>query len=126
MITSLLLYLGATFLLAIVDWLRIHQTWNKVDNINHTLSFALGIAACAVWLVWRPNLPLFLIGCGGVRLLFYSPLLNIIRGLPVAYTSGTSNNQTDRKIRNFWLQRGIGAVVVIVVLIINHSIFNTW
>ncbi len=119
MITSLGFYLAATVLLAGIDAFRIRVQWGRVQNISKVPSAILAVLAGAVWFIFKPNIYLFLPGCIGVRLLFYSPVLNVFRGRSFNYISNQTNAITDHFLKAWWLQRAIGAGIVGTVLIIN-------
>lgn len=110
-------------LLAGVDAVRIRAIWGRKPNINHYVSWGLAVAACiAQWLILHADWHwwLFAIMCAACRLLLYDLLLNIFRREKLDYVSSKTSSYQDQHSEKvgFWVKRGIGAAMLIVVFII--------
>ncbi len=127
MITPSLIYAHVTILLAWTDAIRIKVEWNKVKNINHKVSWKLGVAAGAMVLIWWEIFVLpgnwwsllaaaiTAVGMVGIRLALYDPMLNIFRALTgttgrIDYVSTETTSDVDQHSEKvgFWWKRVIG------------------
>ena len=100
-------YIVLTFFAALIDDIRISETWGKVKNINHKLSILVGVLFAVIVLVlFNPiKWQLFLLMCICIRGVFYDPFLNLMMGLVIDYTSETTDSITDQFLKDFWVER---------------------
>jgi hypothetical protein len=104
MMTFLLPVLSAA-VCAGIDALRIKLSYGKVANINKIWTYTFGILFYGLCLALSVNYydhvtifaaafyGIYFIGCRGV---FYDPLLNGLRGLPIDYISSNTNSILDQ------------------------------
>jgi steroid 5-alpha reductase family enzyme len=107
---TLLFPVLATILCAIIDFLRIKFSYGKVENIDKFWTISIGVILFTVCLdlsfVYTDELsPLmvlvYLLYYLSVRLTFYSPLLNVLRGLDIFYRSTTTNSRIDQLLNKY-------------------------
>lgn len=136
MIRITFLYMGFTVLLAMIEALRTYIAYGKKENIDHTISTVLGVAAwiwtmVIIMLVWPGDFPqpfswlshcIFIVfsaaTCVLVRLSEFNILLNFYRIITgtnptgrLDYVSTKTSSKTDTNKwwsrLSFWQQRGI-------------------
>lgn len=120
-------YIPVTILLCFVEKIRLDIALKQLkENINHTISTVLALSTGVLLffivsfkgdILWQDlvRLPVFGLGCLGIRLVFYDPVLNLFRGRKLTYESSATTSVDDQlevkyKIA-FWLQRAIGALL---------------
>jgi hypothetical protein len=137
MIRASLIYMGVTFLLALVDAIRINIARRKgQSNIAHKVStelaaiFGVVVAATGIWgdkkfgLDWIYRLLIVQVALVFIRLIFYDPLLNVLRRLPLDYESGTTSSWIDRHVHfSFWQKRAIGVAAWVIIVLVYYKIF---
>lgn len=135
---KLLIYIFVTIILAYIDKLRIDDEMKKKypkKNISHRLSDILAIlGAIPLYIFIQPNFKIlyglvFILGCIGVRELFYDPMLNIFRKLRIDYGSPTSTSTVDIQERKwgltFWEERLLGGIILVLSFVINTFVLST-
>ena len=107
----------AAIISALIEALRIKLSKGKVDNINKLWTYTIGFCMFGVCLalsvgyydeIWPLDVACYAIYFASVRGVVYDPLLNVLRGLSVGYTSKTTNSIIDRTVGNrvnFWVLR---------------------
>ena len=107
----------AAIISALIEGLRIKLSKGKVDNINKLWTYTIGFCMFGVCLalsvgyydeIWPLDVMCYAIYFASVRGVVYDPLLNVLRGLSVDYTSKTTNSIIDRVVGNrvnFWVLR---------------------
>ncbi len=129
MLTPSLIYIAVTILLALVDAIRVKIAMGKVPNINHKVSWKLGVATGGVVLMWWEIFVLpgnwwsFLVAAitalsfVGIRLAFYDIVLNALRiamgtnptgRIDYVSTKTTSYEDQHSEKVGFWWKRIIG------------------
>ena len=118
-----LTYLLFTVIAAHIDAIRIKNS--KKANINHTYSVLIGFAFFLIVVVLfniigtllNVKWIIFAFICIGIRGVFYDPALNLFRGLSIDYTSKTTTSLTDKFLTDFWTERivyGVGLLLFII------------
>jgi hypothetical protein len=144
MITASLIYIGVTFLLALVDAIRIKVKWGKVPNIDHKLSSELALilsgpvaSVCILntepfgW-TWLLRFDIIFAGLIAVRFAFYDLFINFLRILTktnptmrldyVSTKTSSYEDQHSEKI-SFWQKRAIGVAGWVVIMFVYYKIF---
>lgn len=123
----LLYYLAATVLLSGVDAIRIKQSWDKVKNINHWVSYGLAVVLMGVlYFIIRPtgwHILIEAVSFIAIRGMTYDIMLNIFRRERlVDYNSDVSNSLNDARLTHitFWQRRALYAVLLAICLLLNH------
>jgi len=107
---TLLYPLYATIICAFVDYLRIKLSFGKVENVDKFWTISIGIISFTICLdlsfLYTDELtPLmvlvYLLYYVSLRLTFYSPILNILRGLDIFYRSSTTNSRIDQLLNKY-------------------------
>lgn len=103
-------YILATILAAFIDFLRIKAKKGEVANIQHVWSWLIGgvFLLICVLLLKIEHWIVYTFVCIGIRAVFYDPVLNLLRQLPIDYTSKTTTSRIDkweRLVNNFWVER---------------------
>ncbi len=113
----------AAIISALIEGLRINLSKGYVENINKLWTYTIGFCMFGFCLglsvdYYDEILPLdvlcYIIYFASVRGVIYDPLLNILRGLSVSYTSKSTNSIIDRVVGNrvnFWVLRIIYFVI---------------
>lgn len=111
-------YIAALLVLlaAVIDAVRIRLRWSATPNINHGISWSIGVVLAGTqWFIQHPDWhpALFILLCVSCRLLLYDPALNLFRRERLTYVSVKTNAVTAtwwaRLQVGFWGQRAIGA-----------------
>lgn len=145
MILASLIYVGVTFILALVDAIRIRIKYGKVPNIDHRVSSALALffagpltSACilnieAFGLVWFFRFIIIFVALLAIRFAFYDIMINFIRILTktnptmrldyVSIKTSSYEDQHSEKL-SFWQKRGLAVVGYAVVLFVYYKIFS--
>lgn len=144
MIQASLIYIGVTFLLALVDAIRIQVKYGKVPNIDHRVSDALALLlvgpltlVCIMnteafgWL-WVLRFIMIFIVLVAIRFAFYDPMINFLRILTktnptmrLDYVSTKTNSYEDQHSEklSFWQKRGLAVLGYAMVLFVYYKIF---
>ena len=64
---------------------------------------------------------LFALVCVGIRGVFYDPSLNLFRGLSIDYTSKTTTSLTDKFLTDFWTERVVYGVGLLLFIILYYA-----
>lgn len=125
MMPAIYISLSLVLLAAAVDALRIRLRWGATGNIDHFISGMVGTALCAgQWVVQHPgwHWASFAGLCFGMRLLFYDPVLNLMRRERLTYVSTKTSAVTATWWRRlnitFWQLRAAGAIMLAVTLVV--------
>ena len=117
---ELLTYLLLTVIAAHIDAIRIKNS--KKANINHAYSVVIGFAFfLIVGFLFNVKWFLFAFICIGIRGVFYDPALNLFRGLKLDYTSRTTTSLTDKFLTDFWTERIVYTVGLVIFLILYYA-----
>lgn len=107
----------AAIITAIIEAIRIYLSRGFLSNVNKLWTYTIGILFFGLCLAlsvgyYDDILPLdvafYMIYFASVRGVIYDPLLNVLRGLKIDYTSKTTNSIIDISIGNrvnFWVLR---------------------
>jgi hypothetical protein len=116
----------AAIISALIEGLRINISKGKVVNVNKLWTYTIGFCMFGFCLalsvgyydeIWPLDVACYAIYFASARGVIYDPLLNVLRGLSVDYTSKTTNSIIDRAVGNrvnFWLLRIIYLVIAII------------
>jgi len=116
----------AAIISALIEALRIKLSKGKVDNINKLWTYTIGFCMFGVCLalsvgyydeIWPLDVMCYMIHFASVRGVIYDPLLNLLRGLSVGYTSKSTNSIIDRAVGNrvnFWVLRIIYLAIALI------------
>lgn len=119
----------ATMLCAFIDFIRIKLSFGKIQNVDKfwTISIAIFLFTVCLDLSFTysdeitPLMVLvYLIYYLFLRLTFYSPLLNVLRGLDVFYRSTSTNSKIDQLL----IKYNISPLAVLIVGFIMTFIFG--
>jgi len=145
MIDSSIIYAIVTILLALTDAIRVKIAMGKVPNINHKVSWKLGIGAGASVLIWWEIFVLpgnwwsllaaaiAALGFVGIRFALYDLCLNGFRILMgtnptgrIDYVSPTTSSYLDEHSEKvpFWAKRIIGGMVWLLMFLAYKLIFK--
>lgn len=109
----------SAILAAFIEWIRIDRKHGNVTNIGKFVTVNIAVILFIFCLALSVNYydsiglghvlcyALYYTGCRG---LFYDPLLNLFRGLPLSYFSTYTNSRFDKLSANlggFWASRCI-------------------
>ena len=117
---ELLTYILFTVIAAHIDSIRIKKS--KKANINHFYSVVIGFAFFLITgFLFNVKWGLFALICVGIRGVFYDPILNLFRGLKIDYTSKTTTSLTDKFLTDFWTERVVYGVGLILFIILYYA-----
>ena len=128
---TLILPILATIICAFVNFLRIKATYGKVTNINKVITVSLGICFYLFCLDLSFSnsydiTPLKSVVYAAyyvcIRLAFYNPFLNLMRGLDIFYRSETTNSVIDRLLDKY----GITPLFVLILSTFLSFFFAYW
>jgi hypothetical protein len=123
---TLIYCIFAAVISALIEALRIKLSKGNVFNINKFWTYTIGFGMFGVCLAlsvgyYDEIMPLdvmcYAIYFASVRGVIYDPLLNVLRGLSVDYTSKSTNSIIDRVIGNrvnFWVLRIIYLAIALI------------
>lgn len=139
-----LIYIGVTFLLALVDAIRIRVKYGKVANIDHGFSAGLSlvltgplVSICILntdafgW-VWILRFFIIFVGLIGIRVAFYDICINFLRiitktnpTMRLDYVSTKTSSYEDQRSEkiSFWEKRAIGVAGWVIVFLVYNKIF---
>jgi hypothetical protein len=115
----------ANILASFIDYLRIKLSFGKVQNVDKFWTISIAIVFFALCLdlsfsyydeISPLKVLVYLIYFSFVRLLIYSPILNLLRGLPILYRSKTTNSKVDQFLNNYNISP---------LLVVNFAILGT-
>lgn len=116
---TLIYCIFAAIISALIEALRIKLSKSEVVNISKLWTYTIGFCMFGICLalsidyydeIYPLEVACYAIYFASVRGVIYDPLLNVLRGLSVDYTSKSTNSIIDRTIGskiNFWMLRGI-------------------
>ena len=116
----------AAIISALIEGLRINLSNGKVANINKIWTYTIGFCMFGICLalsvgyydeIWPLDVMRYAIYFASVRGVVYDPLLNVLRGLSVDYTSKSTNSIIDRLVGsrvNFWVLRIIYLIIALI------------
>jgi hypothetical protein len=100
----------AVILSAFIEFIRIKITFGKVQNVSKFVTVIIAVVLFVLCLdlsfgYYDDITPLmvlvYLLYYSFLRLLIYSPLLNVLRGLPILYRSTTTNSVIDKLLNKY-------------------------
>jgi hypothetical protein len=129
----------AIILSSIIEAGRIKLTYGKTQNVNKVVSFTIGASLFGVCLAliyggdyyYTPDffeILIYSIFYASVRGILYDPILNLLRGKEIDYTSLTTNSLTDFIERvgfnwDFWNERLIYTLVALCSGLLYHILY---
>jgi hypothetical protein len=99
----------ASLITVVIEAIRIYLSKGFTANINKLWTYTIGVLFFGVCLalsvgyydeIWPLDVMCYMVYFASVRGVLYDPLLNVLRGLSVDYTSKTTNSIIDRAVGN--------------------------